>query len=273
MAGNKPEQAPASGRVWAVVLTVCLGAWAPRPADAQETANRAISLDQPIPWAPSQLLAPRSLSSAVEIMLLLTVLTLAPAIVVMMTCFTRIVVVLSLLRQALATQQLPPNQVLTGLALFMTAMVMAPVWTRVHREAIQPYTKAEIGAEEAWDRASRPIKRFMSLQIENVGNSADVWMFIDYSGIPDTSITSYEDVPIHVLIPGFVLSELKTAFIMGFKLYLPFLIIDMVVASVLISMGMLMLPPVLISLPFKLLLFVLADGWHLVVGTLMKSFG
>ena len=276
MAGSNAERRtpahPARHGAYALAVVICLGSLGTSPAVAQETANRAISLDQPIPWSPSQMLQPRSLSSALEIMLLLTVLTLAPAIVVMMTSFTRIVIVLSLLRQALATQQLPPNQVVVGLALFMTGMIMAPVWTRVHQQAVQPYTQGEIGPEQAWGRAIRPVKRFMSLQMDNAGNGGDLWMFVDYCGIPDSSISSYEDVPLHVLIPAFVLSEIKTAFVMGFKLYLPFLIIDMVVASVLISMGMLMLPPVLISLPFKLLLFVLVNGWHLVAGTLLASF-
>ena len=276
MGGSRADRSPGAGHmgpaVCAVVVVIGLGGWGVRPAGAQENAMRAISLDQAITWTPSQMLEPRSLSSALEIMLLLTVLTLAPGIVIMMTSFTRIVVVLSLLRQAMATQQLPPNQVLIGLALFMTGMIMAPVWQRVHQDAYVPYTEGRIGPQEAWGQAARPIRRFMSLQIENCGNSRDVWMFVDYSNIPESSVTSYEDVPIHVLIPAFVLSELKTAFIMGFKLYLPFLIIDMVVASVLISMGMLMLPPVLISLPFKLLLFVLVNGWHLVAGTLLASF-
>lgn len=211
----------------------------------------------------------QGVSSALQILILLTVLSLAPAILMMVTSFTRIIVVLALLRQALATQQLPPNQVLVGLALFMTFMVMAPTWTRVQSEAVTPFLNDEIDQSQAFSRAVVPIRDFMIRQIEQSGNEKDVFLFLDRTG---HNAQQWGEVPTTVLVPSFITSELKTAFIIGFKIYLPFLVIDMVVASVIISMGMLMLPPMLISMPFKLLLFVLVDGWHLVIGSLIYSF-
>jgi flagellar biosynthetic protein FliP len=243
------------------------------PAAAQDAPNSPLSIEVPegLAAGPEAWTSPEGLSSALQVMLLLTVLSLAPAILLMTTCFVRIIVVLGLLRQAIGTQQLPPNQVLTAITLFLTLLIMTPVWSRVYEDAIRPYTNREIGLEEAWTRGAEPIRQFMSLQIERTGNSDDVHMFMAY--LPDyPKPTNYDEVPIQALLPAFMLSELKTAFLIGFQIYLPFLIIDMVVASVMVSMGMLMLPPVLISLPFKLLLFVLLDGWHLVVGMLMESF-
>ena len=181
------------------------------------------------------------------------------------------VVVLSLLRQAIGTQTLPPSQVITSLSLFITLLVMAPVWKQVYDQAIVPYTQKQIGLEQAWTEGVSPVRQFMSMQIERTGNTDDVRLFLNYvPGKPAPN--SYDDVPLAALLPAFMLSELKTAFLIGFQIYLPFLILDMVIASVMVSMGMLMLPPVLISLPFKILLFVLVDGWHLVVGMLMESF-
>lgn len=225
---------------------------------------------------PEELTSKKGLSSTLRIMLLLTVLSLAPAIVLMTTSFVRIVVVLGLLRQAIGTQQLPPSQVITSLALFMTVLIMAPVWNEIKDEAIVPYTDPESNMEweEAWEKGVRPVKQFMSRQIEMAGNSDDVWMFFEYlpeeeqQVIPET----YDEVPLKVLLPAFLISELKTAFLIGFQIYLPFMIIDIVVSSVTISMGMLMLPPAMISLPFKLMLFVLVDGWHLIIGMLLESF-
>ena len=191
----------------------------------------------------------------------------------MTTCFVRIVVVLSLLKQALGAQQLPPNQVMTSIALFLTLLVMAPVWKDVYDQAVVPYTNREIELEQAWTIGCKPVRHFMSLQIEKTGNSDDVRLFLDY--VPGADVNDYqyyEDVPLAALLPAFMLSELKTSFLIGFQIYLPFLILDMVIASVLTSMGMMMLPPMLISLPFKLLLFVLVDGWHLIVGMLLSSF-
>ncbi|NIA21556.1 MAG: flagellar type III secretion system pore protein FliP [Anaerolineaceae bacterium] len=245
---------------------------AARPALAQEAPSGPIdnSLIPDLTDIVKPAQTPESISGSLQILVLLTVLTLAPSILVLMTSFTRIIIVLSLLRQAMATQQLPPNQVLIGLALLMTLMIMGPVWQDVNSQALQPYLDGKLSQSEALAKAAVPVREFMIRQIETAGNQPDVRMFLDYSG--HETAERWEDVPTSVLVPAFVTSELKTAFLMGFKIYLPFLIIDMVVASVLISMGMLMLPPVLISLPFKLLLFVLVDGWHLVIGSLLKSF-
>ncbi|HZL88058.1 MAG TPA: flagellar type III secretion system pore protein FliP [Pirellulaceae bacterium] len=227
--------------------------------------------------SPQDWTSPQRLNSTLQVMLVLTVLSLAPALLLMTTSFVRIIVVLGLLRQALGTQQLPPTQVLTTLALFMTLLVMTPTWTEVYNVAISPYSRGEIASpEQAWNLGVTPIKRFMSRQIELADNSDDVWLFYEYlpvsqkgSAPPET----YEEVPLAALLPAFMLSELKVSFLIGFQIYLPFLILDMVVSSVTISMGMVMLPPVLISLPLKLLLFVLVDGWNLVVGMLLQSFG
>jgi flagellar biosynthetic protein FliP len=202
----------------------------------------------------------------------------------MTTCFVRIIVVLGLLRQALGTQQLPPSQVITSIALFMTVLLMAPVWKQSYDEGIKPYTNNEIGLEEAFGRGVEPMRRFMANQIVQTQNDEDVYLFLRYvhaGDKPDAKAPDYvyyepkegeTVVPLIALVPAYMLSELKTAFLIGFQIYLPFVIIDIVVASVTISMGMLMLPPVLISLPFKLLLFVLVDGWRLVVEMLMDSF-
>ncbi len=201
-----------------------------------------------------------------QIFLLMTVLSLAPAILIMLTSFTRIVIVLSLLRRALGTNQMPPNQVMVGLALFLTFFIMAPVWQQVNQDALQPYLDKKIDHQQAFANASKPLKEFMMKQTRE----KDLALFVDIAevGRPRT----VEDIPTKVLIPSFIISEVKTAFQIGLLLYVPFLIIDMVVASVLLSMGMMMLPPIMISLPFKLMLFVLADGWYLLVGSLVKSF-
>ncbi len=224
---------------------------------------------------PEKWTSPEGLSSSLQVMLLLTVLSLAPAVLLMTTCYVRIIIVLGLLRQAIGLQSLPPSQVMTSISLFMTLFVMTPVWTRVYDDAIEPYTNPEVTMtlEEAYEAGSIPIREFMSRQIDVAGNVDDIFLFYDYMDSDEPEPTSYGDVPIRVLLPAFILSELKTAFLMGFQIYLPFLIIDLVVASVTISMGMMMLPPAVISLPFKLLLFVLVDGWRLVVQMLMNSFG
>jgi flagellar biosynthetic protein FliP len=226
---------------------------------------------------PESWTSPERLSSTLQVMLLLTVLSLAPAILLMTTSFVRIVVVLGLLRQALGTQQLPPSQVITTLALFMTLLVMGPTWNEIYTHSIRPYTEGHVtDPETAWNEGVIPLKRFMSRQIEMAGNSDDVWLFYDYLPENQKSIEppeNYDEVPLQVLLPAFMLSELKIAFLIGFQVYLPFLILDLVVSSVTISMGMMMLPPVMISLPLKLLLFVLVDGWTLVVGMLLESFG
>jgi flagellar biosynthetic protein FliP len=214
--------------------------------------------------------SPQNVGPALQIVLLLTVLSLAPALLIMTTSFTRIVIVLSLLRQAIGTQQLPPNQVLIGLALFMTFLIMGPTLTRVNNEAIQPYMRGSIQQSDALGRAAVPVRDFMIKQIRYNKNDEDVLLFTESSGQAEPK--NWGQVGTMTLIPAFILSELKTAFLMGFRIYLPFLIVDMVISSVLISMGMMMLPPSLISLPFKLLLFVLVDGWRLISGSLMGSF-
>ncbi len=278
-------------RTW-TALPVVLGAAAAAlvlacadAAVAQEQSNNPARLVLPSNLGgPEQWASPEGLSSAIQVMLLLTVISLAPAILLMTTCFVRIIVVLGLLRQALGTQQLPPSQVITSIALFMTLLVMTPVWSDVYDNAILPYTNEEISLNEAWDRGVEPVRRFMADQIRRTENDDDVYLFLRYlpqetteSGEPPEYVyygatDAQQNVPLRALVPAFMLSELKTAFLIGFQIYLPFVILDIVVASVTISMGMMMLPPVLISLPFKLLLFVLVDGWHLVVEMLLQSF-
>jgi flagellar biosynthesis protein FliP len=243
------------------------------PAGAQDVPNSParIALPGGLSGGPEVWTSPEGLSSTLQVMLLLTVLSLAPAVLLMTTCFVRVVIVLGLLRQALGTQTLPPNQVITSIALFVTLAVMTPVWKEVYDQGIKPYTSHQASLEQAWDAGVAPVRRFMSMQIERTGNSDDVWLFLEHMPLK-TMPQSYDDVPIQALLPAFMLSELKTSFLIGFQIYLPFLVLDMVVSSVLISMGMMMLPPVLVSLPFKLLLFVLVDGWHLTVGMLLDSF-
>lgn len=267
---HTPSSRLGTVRRWLVLVAfACLIS----PLGAQEASNRPAKVELPAGLAagPGAWTSPEGLSSSLQVMLLLTVISLAPAVLLMTTCFVRIVVVLGLLRQALGTQQLPPSQVITSMAMFLTLLIMTPVWTEVYQEAVAPYTRHEIDLEQAWNAGIRPIRRFMSLQIERTQNADDVWLFLDY--LPDApEPESYDDVPLAALLPAFMLSELKTSFLIGFQIYLPFLILDMVVSTVLISMGMMMLPPVLVSLPFKLLMFVLADGWHLIVGMLLESF-
>jgi flagellar biosynthetic protein FliP len=209
---------------------------------------------------------PGDVSVLLQIVFLLTIVSLAPAILILMTSFTRLAVVFSFLRHALGTQQTPSNQIIAGLALFLTFFIMMPVWQKINNNALQPYLNEEISQEIAIKEAGDPIRQFMFKQTRE----KDLALFIKMAKVEKPKNSS--DVPTSILIPAFVISELKTAFIIGFVLYVPFLIIDMVVASVLLSMGMMMLPPILISLPFKLMLFVLVDGWYLVVGSLVNSF-
>ncbi len=217
--------------------------------------------------------SPGGMVSTLQIMILLTVITLAPSIMVMTTSFVRIMTVLAVLRQAIGTNTLPPSQVITALSLFLTLLIMMPVWSEVYTEAVLPFQERRIGLEPAWEKAERPIRQFMAEQIERCGNQETVLMFLGY--IPDykaPETMTWRNVPWRALLPAFMLSELKTAFLIGFQIYLPFLILEMIIASVMVSMGMMMLPPVLISLPFKLMLFVLLDGWRLVVTMLLDSF-
>jgi len=227
---------------------------------AQASKDPSISLqisglDETEPW-----------TFGLRILFLLTALTLAPAMLMLVTSFTRVVIVLGLLRQALGTLHAPPNQVMIGLALFLTLFIMMPVWEQIRVEALNPLLEKEVTQEVAMARAIEPVREFMLKQVRE----KDLSLFMGMGKIPTPQ--TQKDVPMHVLIPAFVTSELRTAFQIGFLIYVPFLVIDMIVASTLMSMGMMMLPPIMISLPFKLILFVLADGWFLVVGSLMNSF-
>ena len=209
---------------------------------------------------------PSDLSSTLQIVLLLTVLALAPSILIMVTSFIRMVVVLSFLRHAMGANQMPPNQLLVGLALILTFFIMAPIANKSYNEGIKPYLEEQISGEEAYDNAVQPLREFMLSQTRE----KDLALFVDIANLE--SPNTPEDVPLHVLIPGFVISELRTAFQIAFVIFIPFLVIDMVVASVLMSMGMMMLPPIIVSLPFKILLFVLVDGWYLLIKSLVESF-
>jgi len=209
---------------------------------------------------------PQETATTLKIVILLTILSLAPSILIMMTSFTRIIIILSFLRNALGTQQMPPNQILTGLALFLTLFIMAPTFATINEQAFTPYMENQISQTEALERAKEPIKDFMLAQMRG---EQELALFMNLS---DVQAESPEDLPLTIIIPAFILNELKIAFQMGFIIYIPFLVIDMIVASTLMSMGMMMLPPVTISLPFKILLFVLVDGWGLVVQTMVTGF-
>ncbi|MFA5575818.1 MAG: flagellar type III secretion system pore protein FliP [Tissierellaceae bacterium] len=209
---------------------------------------------------------PENYVFSLQLLFLLTILTLAPSILIMMTGFTRILIVLSFIRNALGLQQTPPNQVIVGMALFLTFFVMAPIATEVNNEALQPYLRAELPQEVAIERAMNPIRDFMITQTRD----KDLALFMNMRGIE--GVSNLEDIPTYIIIPAFIISELKTAFQVGFIIFIPFLVIDMVVASTLMAMGMMMLPPVIISLPFKILLFVLVDGWNLIIKSLVLGF-
>lgn len=248
-------------RPWSTMvgLTTVLGGWALGLTDIAWAGGPSVSIDLGSD-------GPKQTAVVVQILILLTVLSLAPALFIMVTSFTRIVIVLSFLRQALGTQSVPPNQVLLALALFLTIFVMAPVGQKVYSDALQPLMAEQMSYEEAWLKGSEPIRGFMLRQIRE----KDLALFVDLARLPKPE--KVEEIPTHVIIPAFILSELRVAFQIGFLIYIPFLIVDMVVASILMSMGMMLLPPVVISLPFKLVLFVLADGWYLVVGSMVRSF-
>ena len=261
---QQPGAAPADAAAPAVPAAV------PAAAPAATTAPAIpADLTKLLPGADT----PQAMANTLQWIVLVTILSLAPAILVMVTSFTRIIVVLSLLRQAVAAQNVPPNQVLFGLALLMTVAVMAPVWQDVYNDSVSPLLAGKIDRQQAVDAGEKHVRKFMIRQIEAGGNTDDVYLFLPKTAAKAGQQLTWGDVPTLSLIPAFAVSELKIAFYMGFRVFLPFVIVDMLIAAVLVSMGMLMLPPVLVSLPFKLLLFVLADGWHLVVGTLMASFG
>ena len=243
-----------------LILLMTLAAIAALPALADAAPLPAVDLTiQPTDQ-------PEQVVDTVKLLLMLSVLSLLPAFIMMLTSFTRIVVVLSFLRQGLGTQQTPPNQVLIGLALFLTVFIMAPVYNEINTEAVQPFLNNQIDQQAAFERASEPLKEFMSRQTRE----KDLALFINLAEMEKPK--NLDDVPLTVLVPAFIISELKTAFLIGFLIFVPFLVIDMVVASTLMSMGMFMLPPIMISLPFKVLLFVMVDGWYLVVKSLVESF-
>ena len=255
------------------VWFVCLWLFSISPIYGQDTESRYSPEATTDTFANtlSSWITPEQFDSTLQTVLLLGAVSLAPAIVLMTTCFVRIVVVLGLLRAALGLQTLPSTQVITSLALFMSLAIMSPVWKEVYDEGVKPYSSKEKTLDEAWSDGIQPVRRFMSIQIEATSNQDDIWLFMKY--MPRAKPPeNYSQVPLAALLPAFMLSELKTAFLIGFQIFVPFLILDMVIASATMSMGMIMLSPALISLPFKLLLFVLVDGWQLVVGMLMQSF-
>jgi len=247
-------------RLVAALALVLLALGAAVPAHAGPTLT--LSLDD----GPAGEAGPQKIATGLQILLLLTVLTVAPALVLMVTSFARIVIVLAFVRQALSTNQLPPNQILVGLALLMTFFVMTPTWQAVNQHALQPYLNGEMSIGDAVKEGAAPLRTFMLKQTRE----KDLELFVGMT--PGDRPRAPDELPLTTVVPAFMISELKTAFQMGFVIYLPFLVVDMVVASVLMSMGMLMLPPAMISLPFKILLFVLVDGWHLVVSSLLRSF-
>ena len=245
------------------------------PAALPTQTTGAASFSELFSSQSEQLTSRDGIGSSIKVALLLATLSLAPAIVLMTTCYIRVVVVLGLLKQAFGAQQLPPTQVLTALSLFVTLLVMTPVWNQVKTEAIDPY-QAENGIswDEAWERGVVPVKAFMGKQIESAGNEESIALFYKY--LPDHQTlappSNAQEVPLNVLLPAFMVSELKVAFLLGFQIFLPFLVLDLVVSSVTVSTGMLMLPPTMVSFPLKLMLFVLVDGWNLVIGMLLQSF-
>ena len=252
----------------------------PSDSSAADQLVSSETLESLLGGESDSLTSPESLPSSIKLAVVLGVLSLAPAIILMTTCYVRVIVVLTLLRQAFGVQQMPPTQVLTALSLFVTLLVMAPVWHQIKTDAIDPYTRAEnpISWEQAWDKGVTPVKTFMLKQIQLAGNEDSVAVF--YENLPQESLssaselpTSLEEVPIRIVLPAFLISELKVAFLLGFQIYLPFLILDLVVSSVTVSMGMVMLPPTMVSFPLKLILFVMVDGWNLVLGMLLQSFG
>lgn len=246
-------------RVFAVIVIMVVLLFQSAFAQPIAIPNVALSLEPAT--------EPADAVNTIQIILLLTVLALAPSILIMMTSFTRIIIILSFLRNALGTQQMPPNQILIGLALFLTFFIMSPTFGQINERALQPYLANEISQQEAMDQALLPIKEFMLGQIRG---DSDLALFVELSGEPAPENLS--DLPLTVVIPAFILSELKLAFQIGFIIYIPFLVIDMVVSSTLMSMGMMMLPPVMISLPFKILLFILVDGWRLIVESIVTGF-
>lgn len=270
MPGPSPVRR-AGGLIVLVALLLAGGGLVGAPAFAQEAGATAAPVDtsgSSLGGLPQVDLTPSEdgYELPIQLLLLLTVLTLAPAIIILMTSFTRLVVVFSILRRALGLQRSPPRQVVIGLSLFLSLFIMQPVLETVHQDALRPYLDNEITQQEAFDRASTPMKRFMLTHTRD----KDLMLFMDMGEIE--SFEGPDEAPLYVVVPAFVISELRIAFQIGFMIFLPFLIVDLVVASILMSMGMMMLPPVMISLPIKLLLFVLTDGWYLIVESLMQGY-
>ncbi len=245
---------------WLVLCAVAGGTFALASRAAAQTQGAPINLNMTLGGQPAEM------STAIQILLFMTVLSLAPAIVMLMTSFTRVVIVLGFVRTALGVQSAPSNQIVVGLSLFLTLFIMAPVASRINTEALQPYSAKQITFEEAGQRASVPLRQFMLKQTR----PGEVEFFLGLSGSGPTAV---DELPLTVVIPAFIVSELRTAFQMGFLVFIPFMVIDFLVASTLMAMGMMMMPPTVVSLPFKLLLFVLVDGWHLVIRSLVQSFG
>lgn len=261
MLSNAPQTpAPHGRRQYAWILLTVLAMLLPLTAQAADSSGLALINATPAGDGG------QNYTLSLQTLLLLTALTFLPAVLLMMTSFTRIIIVLSLLRQALGTQSTPPNQVLVGLALFLTFFVMGPVFDQIHKEAYQPFTDDQITLQQAMDQGAQPLRAFMLRQTRE----ADLALFVNMSQSPSPETAT--DISLRVLIPAFMTSELKTAFQIGFAIFIPFLIIDMVVASVLMAMGMMMVSPVIVALPFKLMLFVLVDGWQLILGSLAQSF-
>ncbi len=249
------------------ILALLIAILIPETAHAQAAVTDSLTSPQGFNLLPDlDFGAGEDYALPIQLLLLLTVLSLAPAIVILMTSFTRLVVVFSILRTALGIQQSPPAQVIIGLALFLTFFIMHPVIMTIHDDALDPYVTGEIGQQEAMDRAAVPIKKFMLAQTRE----KDLMLFMDMARIE--SFSTSDDIPLYVLVPGYVISELRIAFQIGFMIFLPFLVVDLIIASVLMSMGMMMLPPVMISLPVKLLLFVLTDGWYLIVESVVRGY-
>ncbi|MGD0410526.1 MAG: flagellar type III secretion system pore protein FliP [Verrucomicrobiota bacterium] len=255
---HSPTPARKSWRGWLPLLVLLIGGAFQARADA---GGGTINLN----FGANGLSQPVDVDSAIKVLAVMTLLTLAPSIILLMTCFTRIVIVLSFVRSALSLPGAPSNQIIIGLSLFLTFFIMAPVWEKIDREALEPYRAKQITSAEALERASGPIRTFMLHQTR----PKDVELF---AGLAKLGPMPADQLPLKVVIPGFIISELRTAFQMGFLLFLPFILIDLVVATVLMSMGMMMMPPMTISLPLKILLFVLVDGWHLVVSSIIQSF-
>lgn len=267
-----------------VVTTNAPSSVEPRAETAPVNAPANVApVATPAGWQPEQMISPSGINGTLSTLLVLTVISIVPSILILTTSFVRFSIVLGLLRQALGTQQLPSNQVLMGLSFFLTVLVMSPVWQQSYVQGIKPYTQPvadqpAIGFEQAFASTVSPLRRYMSDQIERLGNQETVWMLLDYQRGKSTSaettqrrIETYDDVPLPVLLPAFLLSELKAAFLIGFQIFLPFVVIDLVVSAVLVGMGLNMTPPTMISLPCKLLLFALIDGWHLTVGMMLES--